>query len=301
MRGTKSSHFLIAIILLLLYTVSRFAVAADIKDPFAYITEKPPYIVDLISKLDQVKGIYKDPTKVHKLIQKSVMVTSCNYGFLNHLMNFKCFADALGLKFLVIAMDMQLHSYLTNHTDMVSYFMSNGVAGEVTSEPVDFRSKQFNLITAKKKECVHEILMLGYDVLFTDTDVAMLIDPIPYLLWRNVDYVHSLNAVCAREFQWGFFYNSKTEGNTGFYYVKANNKTIALWQQAYEVTMAQSKLDDQAVFWHVIRKSQTPFVSHIGKCENYHWTPEMISRKEVWKNDPNPWRKRNPFDCLYVG
>lgn len=179
------------------------------KDPFAYIIEKPPHIVDLISKLELVKGVYKDPNKSVKHLHKTVMITSCNYGFLNHLMNFKCYADNLGFKFIVIAMDEFLHNYLTNHTDMVSYFMGGGVVGEVTTEAVDFRSKQFNLITAKKKECVHEVLMLGYDVLFTDTDVAMFVDPVPYLLWKNVDYVHSLNAVCARQYQWDFFYHSK--------------------------------------------------------------------------------------------
>ena len=190
-------------------TATPTATPTTKKDPFAYIIEKPPHIVDLISKLELVKGVYKDPNKSVKHLHKTVMITSCNYGFLNHLMNFKCYADNLGFKFIVIAMDEFLHNYLTNHTDMVSYFMGGGVVGEVTAEAVDFRSKQFNLITAKKKECVHEVLMLGYDVLFTDTDVALFVDPIPYLLWKNVDYVHSLNAVCARQYQWDFFYHSK--------------------------------------------------------------------------------------------
>ena len=75
---------------------------------------------------------------------------------------------------------------------------ADNTSSSVTSDSVTFRSKQFNLITARKKEAVHDILVLGYDVLFSDTDVAMLRDPLPYLLWKNVDYVHSLNAVCRR-------------------------------------------------------------------------------------------------------
>ena len=78
---------------------------------------------------------------------------------------------------------------------MYSYLMT-GVANSIGSAATEFRSKQFNLITAKKKEVVHDILVLGYDVLFSDTDVALVRDPIPYLLWEGVDYVHTVNTVC---------------------------------------------------------------------------------------------------------
>lgn len=73
---------------------------------------------------------------------------------------------------------------------------TGGAVGEVTGASTEFRSKQFNLITARKKEAVHDILMLGYDVLFSDTDVAVIRDPLPYMLRTNVDYVHSLNYMC---------------------------------------------------------------------------------------------------------
>ena len=77
------------------------------------------------------------------------------------------------------------------------YYMALG-SDAITSDSTSFRSKQFNLITARKKEVVHDILALGYDVIFSDTDVAMIKDPMPYLIWKNVDYVHSLNARCEK-------------------------------------------------------------------------------------------------------
>ena len=52
------------------------------------------------------------------------------------------------------------------------------------------------IITTRKKEAVFQVLMLHYDVLFSDTDVAIVRNPFPYLLWENVDYVHSLNCIC---------------------------------------------------------------------------------------------------------
>lgn len=150
---------------------------------------------ELKRQLEKVAGIYKDPTK-SKGLEKTVLITGCNHGFVNHLHNFKCFADRLGMKFLVMAMDKQAHHYITHNTTMNSYLMVGGAVGDVTGASTEFRSKQFNLITARKKEAVHDILQLGYDVLFSDTDVAMLRDPLPYMNRINVDYAHSLNYMC---------------------------------------------------------------------------------------------------------
>jgi hypothetical protein len=36
----------------------------------------------------------------------------------------------------------------------------------------------------------------GYSVIFIDMDIALFQDPLPYFLWKNVDYVHSLNQIC---------------------------------------------------------------------------------------------------------
>ncbi len=151
---------------------------------------------ELLSMLNKVAGVYTDEKRITYDLKKTVLVTGCNYGFINHLQNFKCFADRLGMKFLVIAMDKQAHSYITQNTTMNSYLMGEGVVGEVTGVSTTFRSKDFNLITAKKKEAVHDILSLGFNVVFSDTDVAMIRDPIPYMMWKNVDYVHSLNNMC---------------------------------------------------------------------------------------------------------
>jgi hypothetical protein len=147
--------------------------------------------------LHRVAGVFVNETKQYKgyggQLNKTVVMTGCNHGFLNHLMNFKCFADRLGVKFLVVALDKKTHDYIRLNTSMDSIYMQYA---DVTEEATEFRSKQFNLITTRKKEAVHDVLKLGYDVLFSDTDVAIVRDPFPYLLWKNVDYVHSLNCIC---------------------------------------------------------------------------------------------------------
>lgn len=223
--------------------------------------------------LKESVGVYKqynESNPYHPLVRNTVIVTGCNYGFLNHLLNFKCFMDRLQMKFLVIAMDKKAYHYLMHNTTMTAYLLDGGAVGEVTEDSTTFRSKQFNMITTKKKEAVHDILVLGYDVIFTDTDVAIVRDPIPYLIWNNVDYVHSLNLWCSKDDVYNFFYTSRIEGNTGFYYVKSNHKTIKLWQAAYEASNVQSALDDQAIFWSVIRRTTDPPIKPIGKCQHYY-------------------------------
>ena len=149
--------------------------------------------------LQRVAGVFHNESKRNEYggdLDKTVVMTGCNHGFLNHLMNFKCFAERLGIKFLVVALDEKTHDFIRLNTSVDSIYMQ--YAG-VTEEATEFRSKQFNLITTRKKEAVHDVLKLGYDVLFSDTDVAIVRDPFPYLLWTNVDYVHSLNCICKSE------------------------------------------------------------------------------------------------------
>ena len=152
---------------------------------------------DIESVLWKVAGVFRNTSYAHSLygtsLEKTVVMTGCNYGFLNHLMNFKCFADRLDMKFVVVALDKKTHDFIRRNTTMDSIYMQYA---DVTEEATEFRSQQFNLITARKKEAVHDVLELGYDILFSDTDVAIVRDPFPYLLWDNVDYVHSLNCIC---------------------------------------------------------------------------------------------------------
>jgi len=222
--------------------------------------------------LARVAGVYHTEPGAkprHAGLEKTVVLTGCNHGFLNHLQNFKCFMDRLGMKFLVVALDRKTHDYLRLNTTVESIYMNTASAAGISEGSASFRSAQFNLITARKKEAVHDVLSLGYDVLFSDTDVALIRDPFKYLLWQNVDYVHSLNQICDTVDHWTFRGSPKEEGNTGFYFVRSNARTIKLWQTAYEAVPHYPGLDDQAVFWRIIRQSTDPPVVPIGACRHY--------------------------------
>jgi hypothetical protein len=148
--------------------------------------------------LRSVAGVYKtlNSVELKRSLEKTVFVTAVNFGYLNHLYNFKCFADRLNLNFLVFAMEPQAYYYLRNYTTIPSYLFSSGTHGHSVGTSTGFRDKHFNIITAKKLEAVLRVMTLGYDVIFSDLDVAILQDPIPHLVRSGIDCVHSVNTGC---------------------------------------------------------------------------------------------------------
>jgi hypothetical protein len=95
-------------------------------------------------------------------------------------------------------MESQVHDYIMNRTQMISVLMNAGKFGEASGSSAGFRDKHFNMITAKKIEAVHDIMVKGYNVIFSDLDVAVVQDPVPHMVVPNVDYAHTVNAVCEK-------------------------------------------------------------------------------------------------------
>lgn len=75
---------------------------------------------------------------------------------------------------------------------------------------------------------------------------------------------------------WDFRRSNKEEGNTGFYFVRSNERTIKLWKDAYEAVPKFPGLDDQAVFWRVIRQSLDPPVEPLGDCRDYRQRNRLL-------------------------
>lgn len=234
----------------------------------------------LRATLQLAAGVYRDPTKDPSL-NRTVIITGTNHGYINHLHNFKCFMDRLKFKVLVFAMDSKVHKHINEKMNpsetpesvagsaFYSFFWE-GSGEEIRPEATEFRSKQFNMITHRKMEGIITVMEMPYDVIFVDMDIALVRDPIPYVRWRNVDYVHSHNRICPQFEQWDFF-KSDEEGNTGFYYARSNPRTLKLWKDALALSPQFPDLDDQSVFWIHLRKTEDPKplpLSHCGHFDN---------------------------------
>ena len=140
-------------------------------------------------------GVYRDSSS-NPLLKKTVVITGCNHGYLPFLNNFKCFIDRLNMKVLVFSMDLRTHMHVQHkmNSSLASFHWVGKNA--IFEESADFRSEQFNFITHSKTSYTQMVLSLGYDVLFIDLDIALVRDPLPYIIWRNVDYVFTHNKIC---------------------------------------------------------------------------------------------------------
>ena len=252
----------------------------------------PLTLKELISK---TAGLYMDK-RFHsrnesfmrdhsKVIDRTVLITGCNAAYLNHLRNFKCFIDRIGFKAIVIAMDRSTYDFIEaqKYTNLFAYLIDddtktvqssnsstrNALRGVIREQAADFRSSQFNLISNKKIEGVYNVLKEGYNAIFIDPDVVMLRDPTPYLFWNNVDYVHSLNWICPHSNKWDF-YKTDEEGNTGFYFIRSTRAAKTLLLLTLKSAVKHPNLDDQSVFWKLIRQAKAPTISvnPLTKCED---------------------------------
>eukprot|EP00596_Hydrurales_sp_CCMP1899_P004155 CAMPEP_0119042656 /NCGR_PEP_ID=MMETSP1177-20130426/16055_1 /TAXON_ID=2985 /ORGANISM="Ochromonas sp, Strain CCMP1899" /LENGTH=243 /DNA_ID=CAMNT_0007009597 /DNA_START=320 /DNA_END=1048 /DNA_ORIENTATION=- len=200
---------------------------------------------DFIEACEEKAGYYTDPNR-NPSLSKTIIIAGVNNGYKDFFHNFKCYMDKLGLKFLPISLDEGIYSYLTNNKISTTFLMRD-IPGRdrVASEPSGFGGKNFNLIGCRKMEAVAGALKLGYNVIFSDVDIAVLRDPLPYLFHTGVDYVHSDNVGCGEK--WNF--NMTMEGNTGFYSVVSNPSTIKTWDLTYRACAKAPLYDDQTMFW----------------------------------------------------
>ena len=100
--------------------------------------------------------------------------------------------NRLGLKFLFLSLDKKTYDYVSRIPDMYPITFDK----VIIEDSVTFLSKPFNILTRAKMGISYEALRLGYDVLFMDTDVVVIRDPIPMMRWNYIDYVFAVNKFC---------------------------------------------------------------------------------------------------------
>ena len=107
-----------------------------------------------------------------------------------------------------------------------------------------YNSEVFNIKSHIKIKAVHEILLLGYDVILSDLDVTFFKSPITYLLDNcgpDCDILLEVDLVDPQLF------------NTGFYFVKSSNRTINLFGQVLKF-IEHREGNDQEIFNDVLQR-----------------------------------------------
>lgn len=228
----------------------------------------------------------------------TVVMTSANAGYLNHVRNLKCFLDKLGLRALFLAMDDRAHGYVSLHLN--STFVSVSMVGaenngtktrvqgatdaqrtqQIRSSPqsslvveeaaADYHTHQFHIITTRKIEAVLWVLAKGLDVFFIDSDVALLRDPFPYLLKPTIaNYIFTSNKMCPTASGPSVnLLNPLDEGNTGVFFARSTPGVRALLAATIAAAPSFPGLDDQSIFWRVVRRKSTGFnVRMLASCD----------------------------------
>lgn len=85
-----------------------------------------------------------------------------------------------------------------------------------------YGSKEFRKVTKLKSQVALEILRMGYDVIWTDTDIAWLQNPLPMLAAMESDFVIQSNAPSSEVDA-----NGPLRINSGFYRIRSSPIAIA--------------------------------------------------------------------------
>jgi hypothetical protein len=147
-----------------------------------------------VTILKQAAGAYKSMTPSltgPNNFSSTVIVTLCDQEYIAHLNNFQCFLDRIGLKFLVIYVDGEQHTPLSNQSyvqNMFVYHYQSAGSGSGTRPIHATKNFQFQVIKS--------VIGRGYDVIFADVDTILVRDPVPIVSFRGIDVAYAVTAKC---------------------------------------------------------------------------------------------------------
>ncbi|CAF1092893.1 unnamed protein product [Rotaria magnacalcarata] len=129
---------------------------------------------------------------------------------------------------------------------MIPSVPGSSVHSSSSPNAANYGSAEFNTISIAKITAIRKVLELGYNVLFSDVDIAWNKNPVPFLP-TDVDLVIQSNSG-SNLFEIG------SEANTGFYFLKSNSRSTTLLNETLHRTRGGPGLDDQIHFGNVLRE-----------------------------------------------
>ena len=208
----------------------------------------------------------------------AVTIMTVNSGQLPLLKNFFLACRARSIPCMkmvfVFALDRLAATYFEGHG--VAHYHYEG-AEHPTAAKV-FSDQYFAAVVFYKNAVVYDALSCGVNVLFQDVDLVWRRDPIPSLAAYDVDMCFMNDG------------NSKHQQpiyiNSGFFLVRYNERTLALWREAFEVFDRQNNqqmLLKQLVVHHYFNNNLTLFVLPPVYQNGNAWSPTDTSRvNEEW-------------------
>ncbi|KAL0298289.1 UNVERIFIED_CONTAM: hypothetical protein Sradi_6488700 [Sesamum radiatum] len=133
---------------------------------------------------------------------------------------------------------------------------------KLETEGVDFMgekvymSADFIKMMWRRTLFLGDVLRRGYNFIFTDTDVLWLRNPFPYLKTnKTMDLQISTDKFNGKE------WSESNHINTGFYMIRSNNKTVALFDKWYALKDTTPGQKEQDVLFDLMRQG---LFRHLG-------------------------------------
>lgn len=192
-----------------------------------------------------------------RIKRKTVIVTAASYDVIDLVKNLNCFVQQSSKTNLVVfSFDPEMtKTCIKLGIPTIPWWIERKGTDNWSfnkTKPPAFGTKQFSHVALAKLDVVRSVLLLGYDTIFTDTDIIWCKD-VPR---RLLDYIEKYPS-------YDIFIQSNGKSrfvlkdvNTGFYYVKSSESTITLYSKLsglIEHWLRKSAYgDDQSLFWSYV-------------------------------------------------
>jgi len=247
---------------------------------------------ELQSTASQAAGVFRSiaARRARPELRNAIVVTAANIAYSHHIENFCCWMSRLGFRALLFSLDPEMHKYAlamtTKDRTVDEPLLYSYLWGTNIKKVAEWRTPAFHAITTAKLEVVLSLLRWQYDVLFVDADVALIRDPFPYLMWKNVDMAYSVNQICPHSDTFDVWKELRAdEGNTGFYFIRSTSSTIRLYDLTIEEAKRYPNLDEQTIFWTFAKEEArlqargAPPVVDLGYCHDFEFSGFVRSRR----------------------
>ena len=196
-----------------------------------------------VSRLDAVVAefvaLMGGPIDPGTQARRSVFVMVANEGVMDLLLNFICSCQSAGISLANLVVFVGQKEYRVLIEKMGARAFYSPYLGSIPRKAADnYGDVVFARLMWLKATSVYIAAKAGFHVLFQDTDLVWLRDPVPYLLEHVTDIAFMDDGARTTRFT-PFFVNS------GFYYQKHSNKTRYLMEK-----MLKSAIEISATHSH---------------------------------------------------
>ncbi|KAL7187047.1 hypothetical protein ACSBR1_037172 [Camellia fascicularis] len=173
-----------------------------------------------------LNGAWAAPNSIFDVFLESFRIGNETSRFLNHL--------------VVIAVD---HYAYDRCLALHPHCYALSTTGLDFSGEASYMTSTYLEIVWRKIDLLHSVLKMGYSFIFTDADIMWFRNPFLHF-YLDDDF----QTAC--DFFWGNTSDLENQANTGFLYVKSNERTIKLYKFWYTSRKTYPGLHDQ----HVLNK-----------------------------------------------